>query len=521
MNLEPTADRFPHTGAIAWLAIAATSAAVGFLALGREFLTFGTEADFVSGFVNQARSVLEGEPLRLGFHPPLYPLVLAVSNGGGGDWFATGLLVSWASAVAALVCQYGFFRLLLHREAGLGAIVALAASATFLTYAAMATSDLLFFALWSAALWLSASAGMHRTPGRWAAAGALVAFAALARINGATLLVLTVLPWLAQPAAARRARWAGVTAWSIGLSVPLALWTAGAALTGSDLLPRQNYANLAMTYFGSGDRVAGESRLEVERRFDGLWDVVTHDPKRMARSYVRDLRRLPRRLVESDTLTWSAMIVALAGLLVFVRRMRGWVAVVFVAAVALQAAVVNLKTFEARYWIFLLPWIGALAGAGIAALLTRLGPRGLRAAAACALLVWLGVISTGAHRAAAVAVHRNDLELDWLVTTIRASIPANALVVARKMHLGFYTDVRMRGFPNVESIDALRAALAGDTRNALYVYYGSIERARRPELRALSDPSRAPDWLEPVAVHPGADAWVLYRATTSAAATSR
>jgi hypothetical protein len=68
-------------------------------------------------------------------------------------------------------------------------------------------------------------------------------------------------------------------------------------------------------------------------------------------------------------------------------------------------------------------------------------------------------------------------------------------------------------FPDVSTLDALREALAEHEGETLFVYYGSVERGARPELSDLSDPRRAPDWLEPVAVSPAPRAWTLYRAT--------
>jgi hypothetical protein len=501
--------RFAHTALAAWGVILSAAVSLALFASRRQYFTFGTETDFVSGFANQARAILAGQPLQLGFHPPLYPVALALVNVSVEDWLTTGLVLSWVASLVSLIAQYRFFALILKREAGVGAVVALVTSTVFTTYAMMATSDLFFLALWSASLWLAAAALENDGFARWAGCGLLVGLALLARTNGVTLLVLLVLPWLSQASRSTPRRWTRVAAWMLGLILPLMTWVAVALHSGSEVLPRSNYSNLAMTYFGSGDRISGESRIGVEQRFDGLLDVITHDPVRMGRQYVHDLLSVPRRLLRSGGVTLWVAILAVAGLPLRCARSRR--VLVFASITALQVAIVNLKTFEARYWLFLVPWLGALAGAGVCGLLVRLRPRWVRAIATTMLLLAVLVSGVAASRSAREVVHQDDTELGWLVATVRSSVPVDAIVVARKWHLAQYAAVAIRGFPNVASVEDLRGALLAEQQAPIFLYYGSVERWYRPALRELADPETAPEWLEPLAVSPGPESWVLYR----------
>ena len=180
---------------------------------------------------------------------------------------------------------------------------------------------------------------------------ALVGLAMLTRLNSVTLLCLSILPWVSRPPRSSRTAGTCCAAWMLGLAMPLAIWIVAAGCTGSDLLPRSNYSNLAMTYFGSGDRISGESRIAVEQQFDSLLDVIIHDPAHLALSYARDLVSVPSQLLKSRSISWLVAIVAVASL--STRSLRSRKVLVFVAATALQAALINLKTFEPRYWLFL------------------------------------------------------------------------------------------------------------------------------------------------------------------------
>jgi hypothetical protein len=124
------------------------------------------------------------------------------------------------------------------------------------------------------------------------------------------------------------------------------------------------------------------------------------------------------------------------------------------------------------------------------------------------LLLYAGIVTLPRSTK---AVHEDDEELSWIVKTVRTTLPRDAIVVARKIHLGFHANVPVRIFPYVETLDALREALGKDDHEPLFVYFGSVESRTRPGLSDLADPPRAPDWLAPVAASPDPHTWALYR----------
>src|SRR5690606_25575943 len=116
------------------------------LAVSRNTMTFGTETDFLGGFLPEAERILAGERLVISFHPPLYSAILAAANGIISDWFTSARMVSWLSVVAVLLSQAYVLLKLFGRYAAFGGLVGLGTSSLFLAYGAMATSDLIFFA---------------------------------------------------------------------------------------------------------------------------------------------------------------------------------------------------------------------------------------------------------------------------------------------------------------------------------------------------------------------------------------
>jgi hypothetical protein len=85
-------------------------------------------------------------------------------------------------------------------------------------------------------------------------------------------------------------------------------------------------------------------------------------------------------------------------------------------------------------------------------------------------------------------------------------------MVARKPHLGFYTDTTFVLFPNVTTLEDLRRALEADVGGeTAYLFFGEQERLALPELARLRRPDEAPGWLLPVAASSEPGAWALYR----------
>jgi hypothetical protein len=135
------------------------------LAAGRSFLSFGTETDFLLAFMREAARLIRGDALAVGFHPPLYPALLAANHALTGDWLASGLLISTLAALATSLACWRLFESVLGPAAAAGALLMLLASPVFLQFAAQATTDLLYLALFMVAGWLGVAGSSVRNRG--------------------------------------------------------------------------------------------------------------------------------------------------------------------------------------------------------------------------------------------------------------------------------------------------------------------------------------------------------------------
>jgi hypothetical protein len=74
--------------------------------------------------------------------------------------------------------------------------------------------------------------------------------------------------------------------------------------------------------------------------------------------------------------------------------------------------------------------------------------------------------------------------------------PHSLRIVARKPHLAYMSRQEWVFFPQVKSLEELRAWL--QTNRVDYIAIGKREIKERKELKSLGDPKKAPDWLQPV-----------------------
>jgi len=499
------------------IVIAAATGVVAVLAAGRTYLTFGTESDFVGTFVPAAERVGTGGPLLLTFHPPLYPVVLALVRALVGDWMVAGLVISVLAFAAGLGAAYALFRLIGLSSAAWGALLALATSPLYVYYGAQATSDVFFSSLYALALLLVVRAWHTGTKGAWFVAGVAIALATLTRTNGLSLLLLAAAP-LVQLSAGRD-RFGRTAAVACGAALTLATWGAVALATASPLWPTRTGFNLALTYLAPGtDRMSLEAAATLPDSLPGVGRLLLSQPGMVAHTYARDAAAAIRRVLRGDQLTLLPVgVLLLPGLVLVFRMMDRRLATVLAVATLAQAAVLNLKAYEPRYFIFALPLIGAAAAAVVWAVWERLQATGPRVVAVALPAGVAGVVLLGAMADVRAQLHSQDAELGEVVPVARQLLDPGGVLCARNVLLAYYTGAVRARFPTAGTPDELRAGLARMSGRPLYLFFGSEESRRRPELRSLLRPDSAPPWLRPLAHSRQPGAWVLYQYAPGAA----
>lgn len=495
---------------LALLLILAASVLIFVLSGQRTLAGYGTETDFIGNMVAEATRLGNGIPLQSEFHPPGFILVMTAVHKATGDWFVTGKIISAVSAAATLLLAWALGRMLAGRAFALGAVVGLVSSATFLRYSLQATSDIYTLSLFFLTYLLAAIATRRGSNAAWFLTGALVVLSLMTRTNGVTLVLLLAVPLLlSYPGRRIPAVFSGL----LGIACAALAFVAFARITGSNLMPKGTYYNIAMTYF-TDERVSWEGMTEARARFHSLYDVLTYDPVRMAKGYSRDLfdivfRKIPflsgpiLALLFLPGLLWAA-----AG------RQRQMLLVILAVTVA-QLLLVNLKAYEPRYHLYLTPWIGAGAVFLIAHFWQQRDWHRLYRVPVVVVLSALILmdLSRSALEARHFASDGGNPEIAQALAETRDILGAEDIVLSRKGHLAYYSGSMSLYLPDVDGEAALREVFEqvraeGKARD-IYIFIGDEDRKRRPQVADLVTGGLA--WLTPVAI--GKRGWGLYRYT--------
>ncbi len=503
------------------------------LARQHPFGTYATETDFYHFFAPDAERLAAGQFPVGTYQGPGYPAVLALLGkltGLGGDLFTVG---KWLSVVCAVLCGWLVFRLcaqVFGFWAGVGAQLLAVASGEFPQFSISATTDVFFLTLSLATLVVFTNEALAM---KWRVGGAavLASLSYLTRYNGLFLLATCLLGLVAFDLFGltwrERGRQAALFA---GLFVLVALpWFYYNAKHHGSPLYNTNYLNIATEFYPElvkGD-VNQDATRALEARFHSFGDVLRYAPLTLLKRYPVNLWESVRNLAGSSLMPAAVAWLALGGLLLLLFEGRNKAALVLVSAGLFYLLLMALNHWETRYYFFVLTLCTGLA----VYLIVRLWELTFELAQArgwitqpafaalpVALVALLFVVTARAGRKEVRAFldnHPSEVTAvqAYLQSVGECNAQAHKRIVARKPHLPYLCRGEWVFFPQVKSLDELRAWL---TQNQVdYLLVSQRELKERKELKQLGDPAKAPAWLQPVWAQ-GNPVAVLYRPVTAA-----
>lgn len=489
------------------------------LSVSREVFTYATETDFLQTFVPEAERILAGQPLDVSFHLPGFPLILAGVMSLTPDLLTAGLVIAMAASITALWVNFKTYQALLGTDYGWVSVLTLWLSTPLMILSASATSDVYFYLLFCAALWLGVLVAKQPKASRIAVClGLLIGIAFLTRSNGLTLFAALLMPFVTLQSLNRQEIWPRLktTGLILGASlIPVLIWLFVSTRYGMPFSPSGTVDNLAMTYFSTGDGIGLESMEQVRGRFDSVVDVLLHDPAAIISQYFIDLFNLPLRVLKTVAFPFS--LVAIPGfVLLLLKRNR-----IFYAVLALfflpQILLVNLKTFEPRYYLFLAPLVTLSIYEAVKWSAEALKMPSAKRIYGIAIVACIGFASFATIRYAHVYVHAQNHEIGSLIERTQSLDLDGHVLVSRKIQSAYYTGTDhslLLGADNLETLFTSLAGIQSRTGQEVLFYYGGMEHWKWPDLLNREAPETAPSWLTVLACSEDPDhGWCLYRFT--------
>ena len=487
----------------------------------RQTLNYGVESDFIGLFVPDAIRFLNGDPLKLYFHPPFYSIVLSSLYVIFKNWIISGMTLSVISSCIVMIMSYQFVKLVFGEKEAVGAISAFLFSWAFISYSIQASSDMFFFALYYCCIFAIAMAEKKQKKYFWIIGGIFAGLTFLTRSNG--IPIIFVLLFAAVSKCKNLSKKKILVFMVSGVIIPVVLWTLYAKISDSPVYVESNYKNLALSYFSEGsDRFSGDAMATADKGFSNIWQVLAENPKHILYRYVKDLLKSIMKLFTTENIIAFPFIpFALPGLiLLFFIKFDQFKLVLLVNLLAM-ILFINLHAWMDRLYLFMIP----IMGAGIFALIDHMylhfnlkpDTKFLFIVVPILLLVFL--INIKVHYRYFVKSEATD-SLAASKKLMNKTNIKETLIISRFKYLSFYTGSKEYGFPDVKTFKDLQISIKKmippyTANRTAYLFYGYNERTLRPQFSMLEKSDFYSPWLKKVDRGNEKGGWVLYKILTN------
>lgn len=479
---------------------------LAYLARQHPFGNYATETDFYHFYAPDAERIAAGQFPQNTFQGPGYPAFIALLGkltGLSNDLFTVG---KWLSVVGAVLCGWLVFVLfarLFGFWVGVGAQLVAIVSGEFPQFSINAATDVFFLVLCLAVLVVFINERLN-VGWRVILSAALTGAAYVTRYNGLFLLAACLLGILLlnqfEQTWPQRSK---LTALFLAVFfVTASPWLIANYKHRGSPFYNTNYLNMATEFYP--ELVAGEVNQDatraLESRFASFGDVLRYDPARLVKQYPANLyESLRSSLYSTLVFAWVGWLGWL-GIVLALRKSKA-VQLVLLAG-GFYLLLMALNHWETRYYFFVMVLYAGFAVYAAAQVLTLAHAQGWLQHKAFAAIP---VVIVAAMFGMSLAESRKDIKeflenqpteligaRDFLLG--QRSAPYSLRIVSRKPHLAYLSKQEWVFFPQVKSLDELRAWM--ETNRVDYLVIGKRELKERRELKPLAKPKNAPDWLK-------------------------
>ncbi|MBI1746322.1 MAG: glycosyltransferase family 39 protein [Acidobacteria bacterium] len=461
--------------------------------------TYGTETDFYGQHTHFMKSLFE-KPEGPTQHGPGYPFVLWLITFVDKDVFHAGKMLSIVSSVLLAFFAFKFLRNIFDSRLALLALLIMLLNPTFVEYSIAATTDMFFMFLFILMLYLLLCEPTTYVTILLSGIVGGVAFMTRTAAIYFPIAVGVCLLAINYTQKSLKERTALLLVFLSVFLVTASPWLISNYRHFGNPLANSGYNITASTYFGEGPSAEGWGA--AAQRFNSIFDVVAYNPSQFVKLY---LINIAVDFVKSIIYLFPigiAPFLTFGGLVLLLNFRRHFTrtklsVLIFVAFLFLFQA---LLQWDNRFFLILVPLYSLVISYGIVFLQAKLEKsRGILISSLGSLAIIIVVLLI-------FLVNTVRATKDFIAAEPRALIAAakflesigkpSDILMARKPHLGFISNLQNSFFPDAKNLDELFEIVKAN--HITYVLYSEMEEYYRPQFEALSDPKNAPVWLMPI-----------------------
>ncbi|MFN7927302.1 MAG: glycosyltransferase family 39 protein [Blastocatellia bacterium] len=519
--IPPSAIRHPYSEIAAAIVCLSYCIFLVFFSRQHPFGTYATETDFYHLYAPDAARIAAGQFPLNDFQGPGYPVLLSLITRFTGDVFVAGKWISIISAVLCLWLIYMLFKRLFDEWVGVGAALLSVVMIEFPEFSLQATTDIFFLLLCLVALVIFTGAYFSLRI-RLLSTAFITGIAYLTRYNGLFLLGSFLFGLLVMNYFEKswRERWIMAGSFLVVFLLTASPWFIANYRHNGAPFYNANYLNMATTLYPElvGGDVMQDGTRKLREQFHSFGDVLRYNPQQALRRYLKNLSDVFLNSLQPTLVSRLIGWLGLIGIFMSVLAMRlrtlfpgegsppqvkGRLFLFF--AMAVYFLLMGLNHWEPRYFFFigicycgltsylaygLIKWLNEATPLRLNRTLVEVG---------IPTIFVLGIAAnafTPTHESFRTFMQSHPPEIPAAAEFLQTqnAMPHSLKIVARKPHLPFLAKQDWVFFPQVKSLDELKAWLEKNPVD--YLTISKRELKTRKDLAPLGDPKTAPAWLQ-------------------------
>lgn len=463
------------------------------LLLGRshEMGGYDVETDFYGSYAIEAKHILEGKSYGDPFHGPGYPCVLALGSLLFHDMFLTGKIISIISGLLFVIFTYKVIKNIFNSRIAFFTILILLIN--ILPYPVVVGTDIFFAFIVTLSIYFIFK--NHRLSNLNLILGGLVAgYAYLTRYDAIFLILSFVFSiCLINPEKISwRQRFKNVFIFCSAFFIVVLPWLIITYIRHGNPLFNLTYLNMASNFYDIRGVSTSESLNAASEKFGSFQDVFFYDPIRFIIGVINNAYYGHFQNILFKVLRFPLYLLIVPGTIIFFQKSNKNQLSYFTIPV-FGFLFLSLSIFHERYYLPFLPFFIFLSLYFIFYCKDSFEKNNtlikkLLSFSSLSLVTILLFLLPASFEETKKYISTEPTELFEISQILREKANPSDVIIARKPHLGYMSQVKSIYFPEVSSLDELLKY--AKENKATFLLYSNIETELRPQVKILLEPDK-------------------------------
>ena len=458
---------------------------------------YDVETDFYGSYAIEAKNILEGKGYEDPYHGPGYPCLLALGSLVFHDMFITGKNISIISGLLFGIITYKIIKSIF--DSRLAFFTTLILIINILPYPVLASSDIFFACVATLSIYFIFKS-YQLSPLNLILGGLVAGYAYLTRYDAIFLVLSFVFSiFFINPEKINwKQRFKNVFIFCSSFFIVIFPWLTINYIKHGNPFFNLAYLNIASNFYDIKGVCINESHHAASEKFTSFTDVFFHDPIRFFVGFINNIYYGHFQNLLFNVLRFPLYLLVVPGAVIFIHKSNKS-QLSFITFPVFGFLLLCLSLFHVRYYLVFLPFFILLSIYFIFYCRDsyekgNIFIKKLFSFSSLSLIIILFFLLPASVEETKKYINTEPTELLEISQILREKTNPSDIIIARKAHLGYLSQVRSIYFPEVNSLDEL--IKYARKNKATFLLYSNVETEFRPQLKFLLEPDKVPQNLK-------------------------